>query len=105
MRKTRTAIKTKNKRRFKSLRPLPASGLLAALPLDMVLRPFYAYSTFPPSASMAAFAPLVIGIPRTVNILCDTALVYGFAVEARSITKEIVIEVLAHKKTLGVFAQ
>ena len=45
------------------------------------------------------------GIPRSINILCDTALVYGFAVEARWITKEIVSEVLEHKRTLGVFAQ
>ena len=44
------------------------------------------------------------GVPRTINILCDTALVYGFAVDAKLITKEIVTEVLAHKKTLGVFA-
>jgi type II secretory pathway predicted ATPase ExeA len=45
------------------------------------------------------------GVPRTINILCDTALVYGFAVDAKLITKEIVTEVLAHKRSLGVFAQ
>ena len=45
------------------------------------------------------------GIPRRINILCDTALVYGFAAEATWITKQIVDEVIEHKRTLGVFAQ
>jgi general secretion pathway protein A len=44
------------------------------------------------------------GIPRSINILCDTALVYGFANQERWITKEIVNEVIEHKRTLGVFA-
>jgi general secretion pathway protein A len=44
------------------------------------------------------------GIPRAINILCDTALVYGFAKQENWITKEIIEEVIEHKRTLGVFA-
>ena len=43
------------------------------------------------------------GIPRSINILCDTALVYGYASQANWITKEIVGDVIEHKKTFGVF--
>jgi type II secretory pathway predicted ATPase ExeA len=45
------------------------------------------------------------GIPRTINILCDTALVYGYATQAQSITKEIVDDVISQKRTFGVFTQ
>ena len=51
-----------------------------------------------------AVAQASAGIPRTVNILCDTALVYGFASEAKWIDKGIIDEVLEHKRTYGVFA-
>jgi general secretion pathway protein A len=42
------------------------------------------------------------GIPRTVNILCDTALVFGFAAQANWITKEIVVDVIEQKRTFGI---
>ncbi len=42
------------------------------------------------------------GIPRTINILCDTALVYGFAAEAGSITAELVSKVVQNKAQFGV---
>jgi general secretion pathway protein A len=42
------------------------------------------------------------GIPRTINILCDTALIYGFAVSAESITTEIVTMVIENKSQYGV---
>jgi general secretion pathway protein A len=42
------------------------------------------------------------GIPRTINILCDTALVYGFATSARLITREIVAMVIENKSQFGV---
>ena len=45
------------------------------------------------------------GIPRTINILCDTALIYGFSSESSVITKRIVEDVITHKRTLGVFGQ
>jgi type II secretory pathway predicted ATPase ExeA len=43
------------------------------------------------------------GVPRKINILCDTALVYGFSLEAGMITSEIVEEVLKDKAQYGVF--
>jgi type II secretory pathway predicted ATPase ExeA len=42
------------------------------------------------------------GIPRTINILCDTALVYGFAVSTPQITSEIVNLVIENKSQYGV---
>lgn len=43
------------------------------------------------------------GIPRLVNILCDTAMVYGFAREKKRITADIVDEVIRDKLDHGVF--
>ena len=43
------------------------------------------------------------GVPRVINILCDTALVYAFAVESERVTAQIVQNVLADKKQYGVF--
>jgi type II secretory pathway predicted ATPase ExeA len=42
------------------------------------------------------------GIPRTINILCDTALVYGFASGVRVITEEIVASTIDNKNRFGV---
>ena len=42
------------------------------------------------------------GVPRTINILCDTALVYGFAAGAQKITAELVKEVIQNKAQFGV---
>lgn len=42
------------------------------------------------------------GIPRTINILCDTALVYGFASSTKTITKDIVATVIDNKSRYGV---
>jgi type II secretory pathway predicted ATPase ExeA len=43
------------------------------------------------------------GTPRLINILCDTALLYGFAVGAPIITPDIVARVLEDKRQYGVF--
>jgi general secretion pathway protein A len=43
------------------------------------------------------------GIPRAINILCDTALVYGFAANAQQITPELVRAVIENKEKYGVF--
>jgi general secretion pathway protein A len=45
------------------------------------------------------------GVPRVINILCDTCLVYGFAMEAPAIESEIVYKVLEDKRQHGVFSQ
>jgi type II secretory pathway predicted ATPase ExeA len=43
------------------------------------------------------------GIPRIINILCDTALVYGFAREEKSISATLVEEVIADKQQYSIF--
>jgi type II secretory pathway predicted ATPase ExeA len=42
------------------------------------------------------------GIPRTINIICDTALVYGFAGGAQKIAAELVKAVIQNKAQFGV---
>ena len=42
------------------------------------------------------------GIPRTINILCDTALVYGFATSADWINADLVRMVIQNKTEFGV---
>ena len=44
------------------------------------------------------------GIPRVINILCDTALVYGFAINSEQITGELIREVIKDKKEFGIFS-
>ena len=39
-----------------------------------------------------------------INILCDTALVYGFASRARLITADVISEVIEDKQNFGVFS-
>lgn len=43
------------------------------------------------------------GIPRVINILCDTALVYGFATRADQITTKLVSDVIEDKRKYGIF--
>ena len=43
------------------------------------------------------------GVPRLINLLCDTALVYGFAEQRRSIDARTVHEVAADKRKGGIF--
>jgi type II secretory pathway predicted ATPase ExeA len=42
------------------------------------------------------------GIPRTINILCDTALIYGFASSATTISEELINMVIENKLQFGV---
>ena len=42
------------------------------------------------------------GVPRTINILCDTALVYGFATSAEWINADLVNMVIQNKTEFGV---
>jgi len=44
------------------------------------------------------------GIPRSINTLCDTALVYGFSSDAERVDVDVVNEVLQDKKDYGVFS-
>jgi general secretion pathway protein A len=43
------------------------------------------------------------GIPRLINVLCDTALVYGFAEQKRRIDAPIVCDVVRDKTRGGIF--
>jgi general secretion pathway protein A len=43
------------------------------------------------------------GIPRMINILCDTALVYGFAGAQKTISLALVREVIADKQQFSIF--
>jgi len=52
-----------------------------------------------------AVAQASAGIPRTINILCDTALVYGFASQSSRVTKQLVDLVIEDKRTFGIFGQ
>lgn len=44
------------------------------------------------------------GIPRTINILCDTALVYGMSMDATRIDEVVVNEVIQDRQDYGVFS-
>lgn len=43
------------------------------------------------------------GIPRMINILCDTALIYGYSVGADLITSKLVGEVIEDKRNFSIF--
>lgn len=61
------------------------------------------HSLFTPEAA-AMIAHASRGIPRLINLLCDTALVYGYASQAKVINHEIVEQVIAERSnyfTLG----
>lgn len=55
---------------------------------------------FTPEAC-AKIAEVSRGVPRTINILCDTALVYGFSAGADKIDLGLVEEVLSDKAEYG----
>jgi type II secretory pathway predicted ATPase ExeA len=43
------------------------------------------------------------GIPRMINILCDTALVYGYSAGARHVNSKLMHEVIEDKRNFGIF--
>lgn len=43
------------------------------------------------------------GVPRLINLLCDTALVYGFAEQSESIDAELIKDVIRDKQEGGIF--
>jgi len=54
--------------------------------------------------AMSKIARAAHGIPRSINILCDMALVYGFSAEARLIDVHLIDEVLHDRNQYGVFS-
>jgi general secretion pathway protein A len=51
----------------------------------------------------SAIAEASSGIPRVINMLCDTALVYGFSIGADTIAASLVKEVIEDKRRFGIF--
>lgn len=45
-----------------------------------------------------------MGIPRLINIICDTALVYGFSSSAPLVTEAVIEEVVKDKAEYGIFS-
>ena len=50
----------------------------------------------------AMIAKVSHGIPRTINILCDTALVYGYSTSAEQIGANVVQAVIQNKENFGI---
>lgn len=82
------------------LKPLAASDV----PLYIDFRLQAVGATYPLFSDQACemIAQASGGVPRTINILCDTALVYGFAAEAKQITTKLVQMVIKDKQQYGV---
>ena len=53
------------------------------------------------ACSLIAFASG--GIPRMINVLCDTALVYGFANDKKVVSDQLVRDVIADKQQYSIF--
>jgi type II secretory pathway predicted ATPase ExeA len=51
----------------------------------------------------AMIAEASMGIPRMINILCDTALVYGFSTQSDRITSQLISSVIEDKRNFGIF--
>src|SRR5208283_4612445 len=82
------------------LRPLNTQEVIRYI--DYRLTAVGADSNLFSDAACILIAKASRGIPRTINILCDTALVYGFATEAPRITTELVNLVIRDKQQYGV---
>lgn len=82
------------------LRPLNAGEVVEYV--DFRLRAVESQSELFTEDACRIIAETSHGIPRTINILCDTALVYGFAAGAKMITADIVEKVIQNKAQFGV---
>lgn len=56
-------------------------------------------------AAVQQIAQASHGVPRSINILCDTLLVYGFASDSAAIDAALVDEVLRDKQEYGVLSK
>lgn len=82
------------------LRPLSASDVTKYIDyrLAAVGAEFEIFTT----AACSVIAQASHGIPRTINVLCDTAMVYGFAADTQTIDIDLVNQVIEHKAEYGV---
>ena len=46
-----------------------------------------------------------LGIPRIINVICDTALVYGYADEIKIIDKSLIETVITEREESGIFSK
>lgn len=56
-----------------------------------------------PRDTMESIYDLSVGVPRIINSLCDTALVYAFADGQRRVTSELVQQIVTEKEAKGLF--
>jgi general secretion pathway protein A len=56
------------------------------------------------SGAITAIASYSRGIPRIINILCDTALVYGYADELKAIDEKAIEHVIRAREAGGIFS-
>jgi general secretion pathway protein A len=82
------------------LRPLNASEVSEYI--DFRLRAVGSHRELFTDRACEIIAETSRGIPRTINIICDTALVYGFAAGADKISPELVETVIQNKAQFGV---
>ena len=73
--------------------------------IDYRLKAVGARSPLISNEACAAIAQASGGIPRRINILCDTALVYGYAIQSKWVTQEIVNFVITDKQDFGIFGK
>ncbi len=83
------------------LRPLSEDDV--ARYIDFRLRAVGAKRPLFTVEACTAIAKASGGIPRMINILCDTALVYGFAGGSNAISAKLVGEVIADKQQYSIF--
>jgi general secretion pathway protein A len=83
------------------LRPLSAREVSEYI--DFRLRAVGSHNELFTDPACEIIAETSRGIPRTINIICDTALVYGFAAGANKITSELVEAVIRNKAEFGIF--
>jgi general secretion pathway protein A len=81
------------------LRPLSAQD--AALYIEFRLREVGARAPIFTPEACGLIAEASGGVPRVINVLCDTALVYGFASSTPRISADLVGTVIEDKKSFG----
>jgi general secretion pathway protein A len=82
---------------------LPLSDADVANYIDFRLRAVGSPRPLFTKEACARIADASGGIPRMINIICDTALVYGFAAGQRTIPEGLVREVIADKQQYSIF--
>jgi general secretion pathway protein A len=83
------------------LRPLPPAEV--AKYINFRLRAVGSRSALFTDEACKMIADASHGIPRIINILCDTALVYGYSTGSKSIDNDLMELVIEDKRNYGIF--